>query len=240
MTKVDAIECVLRDNGGSASLPVIYNNIEKYYPTAKNSACWEAGIRGVLYRELNNGSRFKKVGLSIYALSDYQAEHIIKKDKCRMHSLMEGICLEIGNTNKYQTYTADPSMLYRDNTYLRDISTIKEIPPFTYQEIIHSAKLIDVLWFSTHCLAFPLYAFEIVDSISTLNAAINRCLQLQNFRTKFWIVAPEIHHQKFEQTMAMSVYEPFKKMFSFIDYDTMQDQYQRLVCGNILANQWTL
>ena len=37
MTKVDAIEKVLEDNGGSASLQVIYNNIEKYYPAAKES-----------------------------------------------------------------------------------------------------------------------------------------------------------------------------------------------------------
>lgn len=35
MTKVEAIEKVMMDNGGTASLEIIYNNICKYYPTAK-------------------------------------------------------------------------------------------------------------------------------------------------------------------------------------------------------------
>lgn len=240
MTKVDAIECVLRQNGGSASLSVIYDNIERYYPAAKVSKYWDAGIRGVLYRELKYGTRFKKLGLNIYALADYQAENIATNNKVRMHSLMEGICLEMGNVHNYQTYTADPTMLYRDNTYLCDLTTLKDIPIFTYTDIVHSAKMIDVLWFSSQYLSFPLYAFEIVDSVGTLNAAINRCLQLQNFRTKYYIVAPEQHHHKFDQTMSMKVYEPFRDLFSFINYDVIQDQYHRLVCGNSLSNQWLL
>lgn len=60
MTKVDAIEQVMLANGGSASLSQIYDQIDKFYPTAKQSATWDAGIRGVLYRELRQGSRFKK------------------------------------------------------------------------------------------------------------------------------------------------------------------------------------
>ena len=34
MTKVEAIEHVLQDNGGAASLSYIYENIEHYYPGA--------------------------------------------------------------------------------------------------------------------------------------------------------------------------------------------------------------
>ena len=71
MTKVDAIEKVMLSNGGAASLGLIYNEIEKYYPSAKQSKDWEAGIRGVLYREIQKGKRFKKIGISIYALIDY-------------------------------------------------------------------------------------------------------------------------------------------------------------------------
>mgnify|MGYP000857093924 FL=1 len=74
MTKVEAIAKVMEENGGVASLDIIYKNIIKYYPSAKKSKEWAAGIRGVLYRELKNNRRFKKIGLSIYALSDYQEE----------------------------------------------------------------------------------------------------------------------------------------------------------------------
>lgn len=114
MTKVDAIEKVMLSHGGAASLSLIYDEIEKFYPAAKVSKDWEAGIRGVLYRELNKGTRFKKIGLSIYALSNYKKERI-PEEKVRMHSYMEGICVELGNFKKFETYTADPSVIYRDN-----------------------------------------------------------------------------------------------------------------------------
>ncbi|MPA79931.1 hypothetical protein XJ69_004410, partial [Campylobacter coli] len=96
MTKVEAIESVLRENGGSANLSVIYHKIPKFYPKAKESKEWEAGIRGVLYRELREGQRFKKIGLSIYALKDYRENPLPKpSDKVKMHSFMQGICLEL-------------------------------------------------------------------------------------------------------------------------------------------------
>ena len=119
MTKVEAIKKVLEDNNGTATLAEIYNNIEKYYPEAKSSEQWEAGIRGVLYREIREKKGFKKIGLSIYALNDYKAEKKPQeKDKIRMHSFIEGICLELGNFKDFQTYTADSSVLYRDNIHL--------------------------------------------------------------------------------------------------------------------------
>ena len=61
MTKVEAIEKVMKDNGGAASLDIIYTNICKYYPTAKDSIDWQAGIRGVLYREIRNNKSSKKM-----------------------------------------------------------------------------------------------------------------------------------------------------------------------------------
>ena len=72
MTKVEAIERVMLDYGGIATLNVIYSEIEKYYPNAKASKEWEAGIRGVLYRDL--GKRFKKIDTSVYALVNYDLD----------------------------------------------------------------------------------------------------------------------------------------------------------------------
>ena len=37
MTKVEAIQKVMEDNNGVASWDIVYQNIEKYYPTAKSS-----------------------------------------------------------------------------------------------------------------------------------------------------------------------------------------------------------
>lgn len=223
MTKVEAITEVIKANGGTASLKNIYDNIEKYYPAAKVSKDWDAGLRGVLYRDL--GKTFKRVGLSLYALLDYKEEPKPKHDKVRMHSYMEGICLELGNFKKYDTYTADPSAIYRDNLRLHDIATINDFPRFTYDEIIQQARLIDVVWFNKGDLMFPQRVFEVVDSIGTLNGAFNRSLQLDNFKTKFYIVAPEEHHKKYTQTINLAPYSSRKDRFQFVNYDTMEQLY---------------
>lgn len=227
MTKVEAIAKVMQDNGGTASLSVIYDNICKYYPTAKVSKDWEAGLRGVLYREIKNGKTFKKIGLSIYSLADYQEEKIkFEKDAVRMHSYIEGLCVELGNFNKYLTYCADPTALYRDHLSVGDFTTIKKMPDFSYPEIINEAKRIDVVWLNSKGLIFPQYVFEIVDSIGTLNGAFNRSLQLRNFRTRFFIVAPEKHKDKYEHTINLETYIKDKDRFRFVNYDTIRELYE--------------
>jgi hypothetical protein len=70
MTKLQAIKRVMEDNAGCATLQEIYANIEKYYPAAKASEHWEAGIRGVLYREIRNGRMFIKLDDGLYGLME--------------------------------------------------------------------------------------------------------------------------------------------------------------------------
>ncbi|MBR1626866.1 MAG: hypothetical protein IJ681_06950 [Bacteroidales bacterium] len=231
LTKVQAIEKVLQENGGSANWQVIYDNIEKYYPNAKKSKDWEAGLRGVLYREIRqNTKRFKKIGLSIYALYDYNEEKQPEiNDVKRMHSYIEGICLELGNLQKFETFTADPSAFYRDNLSLKNFATLDELPQFSYKDILDDVKRIDVIWFNSIGLKFPQKVFEIVDSIGTLTGAFNRSLQLKNFITDFYIVAPEKHREKYKQTINLEIYKPNKSRFKFINYNEIIAYYNTLL-----------
>lgn len=240
MTKKQAIECVLKENGGSANLETIYKKIPKFYPNAKQGLEWKAGVRGVLYRAIEEGKSFKKIGLSIYALKDYKENPLPKtSDKIKMHSFIQGICLELGNARKYLTYTADPSKLYRDNVYLKDIALLEKLPNFTYKEIVNEAKRIDVLWFNDAKCAFPQCAFEVVDSISTLNNAFNRCLQLKAFATKFIIVAPQNHYKKFKANLELEIYRDKQDFFQFVAYDEMLKTYEYVVNG-LKNNNWLI
>jgi hypothetical protein len=227
MTKIEAIKKVMEDNKGVASWDIIYDNIEKYYPTAKSPIEWEAGIRGVLYREIRENRNFKKIGLSVFALKNYiEEQKPDKKDKIRMHSYIEGICIELGNFKNFETYTADPSAIFKDNIRLLDISALKDVPHFTYPEIIQETKRIDVVWFNKKGFRFPQRVFEVVDSIGTLTGAFNRSLQLLNFRTEFYIVAPEQHRFKFEQTVHLEPYNRNLTNFKFINYDDIIELYE--------------
>ena len=77
MTKVEAIIELLKNNGGIATWEIIYNEIEKYYPNAKQSREWQAGIRGVLYREIKNNKSFKKIDEGTFALLNFDENNLI-------------------------------------------------------------------------------------------------------------------------------------------------------------------
>lgn len=226
MTKVEAIKKILEDHNGIATWQIIYDEIEKYYPNAKVSSEWQSGLRGVFYREERNNKNFKRVGLGMLALLDFKEDKVeeIKQDGLRMHSFMEGVCLEIGNFLKLKTFTADPSAKY-NNLSLSEIATIKELPPFTYPEILDISKRIDILWFNDKGFMFPKRAIEIVDSIGTLEPALKRCIQLLEFDTLFYILCKKEHIKKVEKELSYEPYLRIKDRFIVRDYDSILNIY---------------
>ena len=222
MTKVEAIKKLMQDNGGLASWKYIYDNIEKYYPVAKVSSEWEAGIRGVLYREIKNKQNFKRVSFGVFALNEYQEEKQIEeisKDQIRMHSYMEGIMVELGNYEKFITYCADPTAAFQPNVFINQLMTIDDFPNFTYPEINGISKRIDVLWFSSKGYKFPKRAIEIVDSIGTLGESLSRMYQLKEFQTDFYVLAPDKHIEKIQNTLSREPYSIQPNKFIFKTYN---------------------
>ncbi|MEN7981853.1 MAG: hypothetical protein ABFQ65_00200 [Nanoarchaeota archaeon] len=228
VTKVEAIKKVIQEFGGVANWKQVYENIEKYYPAAKVSKEWKAGIRGVLYREIRNKKNFKKVGLGLYALEDYKEENILeeKKNKIKIHNFIQGVLVETGNREKFETYTPDKSRKYKENIHLFQIQTLREIPEFTYPELIGDIKWIDVLWFSKETLKFPIKIFEVIDSIGTLSKSLSRCLQLRNFNVEIFIVAPKEYKCKYNKEINKQLYNEFRNKFRFIDYDLVKKWYK--------------
>jgi len=230
VTKVEAIKKVLEEFGGVATWEQIYDNIEKYYPTAKASKAWKEGIRGVLYREIKRGKNFKRIGLGIFALKEYVEEPLPQKeDKIRMHPFIEGVCLELGNLHGFFTYTPDKTEIFRDGIPLNDIATLHEFPSFTYPEIIEDVKRIDVIWFNRGKLIFPQRVFEVVHSLNTLSEAFNRCLQLLPFTVNFYIIGPNKYLDKFKSKIERKPYADFQQRFAFRDYDTVVKFYEHAV-----------
>jgi hypothetical protein len=233
MTKVEAIKKVLEDHEGIATWEIIYNEIEKYYPAIKSSDEWQAGIRGVFYREEKEKRNFKKVGLGMVALTNFKEEKVeeIKQDTIRMHSYMEGICLEIGNFMKMQTFTADPTAKY-NNLHLSEIATLKTVPLFTYSEIIDTIKRIDVLWFNDKGFSFPKKAIEIVDSIGTLEPALKRTFQLVEFNLSFYILCKQEHKKKIEKELSCEPYKRIRDRYIVRDYDDILNIYSNPIVNS--------
>jgi len=230
MTKVEAIKKVMEDNEGTATWNIIYSNIEKYYPAVKEAREWQAGIRGVLYREIKNNRNFKKIGFGIFALKEYEEEEIkavTEKSPVRMHSFIEGICLELGNFEQFDTYTPDPTATFKDNILLSNLRTMNSLPLFTYQELVEVVKRIDVLWFNKEGFKFPKRAFEVVDSIGTLGDALNRTYQLIEFGLDFHIIGSKENEKKFKDRITK---EPFIRVtgrYKYQSYEEIIDYYNK-------------
>ena len=230
MTKVKAIKKVMEDNGGTATWDIIYNNIEKYYPAAKEMKEWQAGIRGVLYREIKINQNFKKIGFGIFALKEYEEERIKEVAEIkpiRMHSFVEGICLELGNFEQFDTYTPDPTAMFKDNILLSNLRTMNSLPLFTYQEIVDMVKRIDVLWFNKKGFQFPKRAFEVVDSIGTLGEALNRSYQLIEFGLDFHIIGIKENKEKFKDRIAKEPYRRVANRYKYQSYEEIIDYYNK-------------
>jgi hypothetical protein len=228
VTKVDAIKKVIRDFGGVANWKQIYEHIDKYYPAVRVSKQWKAGIRGVLYREIKNKRNFKKVSLGLYALKEYKEESILeeRKNKIKIHNFIQGVLVETGNREKFETYTPDKSKKYKENIHLFQIQTLNELPEFTYPELTNDIKWIDVLWFSKEKLKFPVKIFEVVDSIGTLSKSLSRCLQLKNFNVEIFIVSPKKYKSKYDAEIGKKLYNEFRDRFRFIDYELVKKWYK--------------
>lgn len=230
MTKVEAIKALMENNGGVASWKYIYDNIENYYPPAKASLEWQAGIRGVLYREIRNDRNFKRIGFGTFALREYEQEkqiEEIKKDKIRTHSYIEGIMVELGNYEGFDTYCADPSAEFQENIFINQLATMVGFPEFTYSEINQIAKRIDVTWFNKKGYKFPKKLIEVVDSIGTLGEALNRLYQLKEFKAEFLVLHPADHKTKILQMIKREPYSILRDRFVVKDYDEVISFYNK-------------
>lgn len=118
LTYSEAIEKVMLKNGYFAPLKLIYKQIWNYKDRSK--------LKGktpdfTIQERVQRDERFTKIGLGVYALTSYI--HLLpkptepqneKEKKIRVHSEIQGMLLEIGNSKKdvVDTYTNDKNCLF--------------------------------------------------------------------------------------------------------------------------------
>lgn len=242
----DLIEKMMIDNGGSASLTYLYENTCKY-KTLPNGD-WKKTLRGVLYRDEKKG-RFKKIGLGVFALSNFNSyntayeaaiqkksyDSYLKSSK-ELHSVIEGMLIELGNFFEYKTYTCDINKTF-DNKKLKDLIDYSPIPEFTYKEIIDIISKSDVIWFSKNKLAFPKYIFEVEASTNFTNS-MHKMYQLIDFEARFYLIAPIERKQIFINRMFREPFNSMKEKFTFRSFEDVANLYFKSVEQNELKTKF--
>lgn len=229
MTYSEAIEQVLLNNGYIAPLKLIYREIWKYKDKSKiKGRTPEATIQERVQRD----SRFTRIGLGVYALTDYldrlpklNEPKTENEKQGRIHATIQGKLLEIGNNLKEvaDTYTNDKKFVF-DNKTLGSIATLPTVPLFTFENIIKdSVSYADVIWFNER--KFPKKIFEVEHSTDFRDALV-KFMELQDFQTEFCCVSSSDRRSKFEKEIHKAAFRPIEKRVSFLTYEEVENDYK--------------
>ena len=178
-------------------------------------------------------SNFVKIKPGLYALKnhldklpdEYNPLISISPDEEEKitHSYIQGLLIEIGNFQKFKTFSTDKSSKFL-NKKINDIITQKEVPDFTYEKILNSTRFIDVIWFNERM--FPDTIFEVENSTNFRNSLV-KFVELQDFKTKMIMIAPNEKSKiaKYQQEISKSAFSSIKDRVSFYDYDYIIKMY---------------
>lgn len=226
MTFSQAIEQIILDNGYLASLRHVYKEFPKYRTLTGRTPF--KTIQAIVQRD----PRFKRIGLGIYALTEYLDKlptspkpQSKEQQKEQTHYSIQGMLLEIGNMEGFGTYSPNKNAIF-DNKPLKQIMTFSEFPNFTYPTIIQSVRFIDVLWFNDR--GFPKRAFEVEITPQFRNSLL-KFSELSDFYTTFCFIAEAENQDKYYREISRAVFREIKGRCSFKTCDQVRDMYLKSV-----------
>lgn len=222
MTYSEAIERVLLSNNYVAPLRKRYKEVEKYRPLTGQTPF------KTIQERVQRDPRFTRIGLGIYALTDYLDKlptppkpQNKEQEKEQIHYSIQGMLLEIGNTEGFDTYSPNKNAIF-DNKPLMQIMTLSEFPNFTYSHIVQSVRFIDVLWFNEQ--GFPKFTFEVEITPQFRNSLL-KFSELSDFYTTFYVVAEPENRDKYHREISRSVFREVKERCMFKTCDQVRGMY---------------
>lgn len=227
LTYSQAIEKVMLENGGVASLKQLYNDVWKY---KKQDKIKGKTPHNTIQERVQRDCKFFRLGLGIYGLSSLKAklEKTEKpktqlEKKQRFHTQLQGMLIEIGNSRYYDTYTSDKNCIFK-NIALNQIATLEKLPIFTYEKIVkNTASFCDVVWINKR--KFPDSIFE-VETSTNFRDALVKFSELQDFNTKFFCVANEARFDKFQKELDKIAFKNIQGRVKFISDSDIIKEYE--------------
>lgn len=226
ITFSQAIEQIILDNGYLASLQHIYKEFPKY-----RALTGQTPFKTIQER-VQRDPRFTRIGLGIYALTDYLDKLPTSpkpqnkaQEKEQAHYSIQGMLLEIGNVEGFDTYSPNKNAIF-DNKPLLQIMTLSEFPNFTYSNITQSVRFIDVLWFNDR--GFPKFAFEVEITPQFRNSLL-KFSELSDFYTTFYLIAGAENQDKFHREILRSVFTEIKERCLFKTCAQVRDMYLKSI-----------
>jgi len=159
-----------------------------------------------------------------------------KKEEEFNHTYYQGLLVEVGNLEGFETYVAaqDKNKMYLSKP-LREYLTAKEFYKFTYEPIIKQVNTVDVCWFNERKYTNSVFEVEHSTGIQT---SLVKFLNLQDFNTRFNIVADKVREREFKSKLSSSAFDCIRSRVKFIKYDSLSDYHTKLFELSVLKKDF--
>lgn len=245
MKQYEAVIATLERLGGVATLGELNKEVFKIKECEWKTKTPFASIRRIVQVNEN----IYKIKPGLWALKSHQKELeargiVVETERNRnsnevkefTHSYYQGLLVELGNMMQKKTFVPnqDKSKLFVDKK-LGDIRTLKDIPHYSYDNIVNRSSTIDVIWFNERIM--PECFFEVEHSTDIQNSLL-KYADLIDFNTKMFIVADERRKAEYEKKMNYTSFSYLRinKRVEFLSYSKLEKQYNIAVEKASLSN----
>lgn len=237
MTQTEQVIDTMRTMGGYSTLGKLYHAVD--------CSLWKTKTPNESIRRIvQQSNAFFKIQPGLWALEEFRNEVLQKFDlkedepdseEIFTHGYYQGLVVEIGNMKHFTTYVPaqDKNRKFLEKPLSNICSTI-EVPTFSYPQLLNRAKTIDVIWFNDR--GMPNSFFEIEHSTDIQNSITKYC-DLQDFNSRFMIVAPEKRREQFEKVISRTAFREIKDRVNFHSYETISEQYDLMCKTAALCNR---
>lgn len=218
----------LRKEGGFATLRRLNEIVD--FSTWKTKTP-EATVR----RIVQVSQSIFRIQPGLWALEDCR-EQVLEKFKIKKgdkrseeqftHGYYQGLLVEIGKYKNRKTYVPaqDKNKMFLDK-HLGEIADTCILPQFTYANLLRKARTIDVIWFNEREMPSEFYEVEHTTDIKN---SLSKFYELQDFFTRFYIVADMCRKEEFNDKVNVSMFNSIKARVQFLDYERVVSMYAGL------------
>lgn len=226
----------LRKEGGFATLRRLNEIVD--FSTWKTKTP-EASVR----RIVQDSQSVFRIQPGLWALKDCR-EKVLEKFKINegnreseeqfSHGYYQGLLVEIGKFRKRMTYIPfqDKNRMFLDK-HLGEVADTYTLPLFTYDSLLRKARTVDVIWFNERQMPSDFYEVEHTTDIKN---SLSKFYELQDFFSKFYIVANICRKEEFNDKISVSMYNSIKSRVQFLDYERVVAMHANF--KSINNNNW--
>lgn len=225
LTQPQQVIETLRANGGYATLGNLYQLVD--------TSGWATKTPNESIRRIVQQSKeIFRIQPGLWALEECKEEVLekfalkgkeSKNEEQFTHGYYQGLLVAIGNMKSFTTFVPaqDQNRKFLE-TPLKDVCSTVHIPTFGRDDIVNRARTIDVIWFNDRVM--PNSFFEVEHSTDIQNSVAKFC-DLQDYHSRFIIVAPENRHEQFNKVMDRTIFHDIKDRVLFRSYEVISKQY---------------